>query len=211
LWYASLTRAPDLLKRNFWFRLKLHRVRHSGLLPPLAILDPRLRQVQPVRHRHTRLFRGHRKADRYLAVILFANLAAILSGHSYRLMTLLGKACVIYHPRHDWITVQHGWDHKIQTAIQNRFVAPWGVRNQMVQRLVHPSHIVASQLGGHGFDAFPFAGQQQAGATVLQWKVTIGMPCGFRQALNICRKALFLRAWRGLFAHRTILHEIVIL
>src|SRR5262249_1892719 len=29
--------------------------------------------------------RGHREADRYPAVILFANLAAILSGHSYRL------------------------------------------------------------------------------------------------------------------------------
>src|SRR6516164_9604986 len=83
LWDASLTRTPDLVQRNFWFRLKLHRVRHSGLLPPLAILDPRLRQVQTECYRHTRLFRGYRKADSYPAVILFAHLAAILSSHSY--------------------------------------------------------------------------------------------------------------------------------
>lgn len=76
----------------------------------------------------------------------------------------------------------------------------------MVQRLVHPSQVVSTETGGHGFDAFPFPWQQQSRAVVLQWSVPIGMPCGFRQAPDICRKALFLRAWRGLFAHRTILH-----
>ena len=81
----------------------------------------------------------------------------------------------------------------------------------MVQRLMHPSHVVRAESGGHGFDTFPFARQQQARAIVLQRSVTISMPCGFSQALNICRKAQFLQAWRGLFAHRTILHEIVIL
>jgi hypothetical protein len=81
----------------------------------------------------------------------------------------------------------------------------------MMQRLVHPSHIGAGEPRGHGFDAFPFARQQQAGAIVLQRNMTIGMSCGFRQALDICRKALLLWAWRGFFAHRTILHEIVVL
>jgi hypothetical protein len=81
----------------------------------------------------------------------------------------------------------------------------------MVQRLVHPSDVIASEPCRHRLDAFPFAGQQQPSAIVLQWSVPIGMPCGFRQALDICRKALFLWAWHSLFAHRTILHEIVIL
>jgi len=76
---------------------------------------------------------------------------------------------------------------------------------------VHPSHIVGSEPGGHGFDALAFAGQQQASAIVLQGSVTIGMPRGFCQALDICREALSLWAWRSLFTHRTILHEIVIL
>jgi hypothetical protein len=59
----------------------------------------------------------------------------------------------------------------------------------MMERLVHPSDVVASEPRGHRLDTFPFAGQQQAGAIVLQRSVTIGMPCGFRQAFDICRKA----------------------
>ncbi len=150
------------------------------------------------------------KAYSYPAIILFAYLAAILPGHSYRLAPFLGEARVIHHPRQHWVVAQHRRDHAVQTAIQDGLIVPRSICHHMVQRLVHPSHIVASEPGGHGFDALPFAGQQQTGAIVLQWSMTIGMPCGFRQALDICRKALFLWAWRGFFAHRTILHEIVI-
>jgi hypothetical protein len=37
------------------------------------------------------------------------------------------------------------------------------------------------------------------------------MPCGFGQALNICRKAPLLRAWLGFVGHKTILHGFVYL
>ena len=57
------------------------------------------------------------KIDGIAAVILFAHLAAILSGHSYRLTTLLGKSGVIYHPCHHRVTPQHCGDHNIQAAI----------------------------------------------------------------------------------------------
>ena len=117
----------------------------------------------------------------------------------------------IHHPRHHRIAAQHRGHHKIQAAIQDGFVAPRGICHYVVQRLVHPPHMVSGQAGGHRFDTFPFARQQQTGAIVFQWNATIGMPCGFRQALDICRKALFLWAWRFLFAHRTILHQFVIL
>ena len=142
---ASLTRSPNLLEGDFWLGLKLNRFRHAGLLPPLAVFDPRLRQIQAVRHRHTRLFRGHRKTDRHPAVILFADLAAILPGHSYRLTTLLRKSGVIHHPCHHRVTAQHGRDHEIQTAIQHRLVTPGGVGDHMMQRLVHAAHVVGSQ------------------------------------------------------------------
>jgi hypothetical protein len=138
-------------------------------------------------------------------------LATILPGDSYRLTSLLGESGVIYYPGHHRVTPQHCGDYQIQTAIQDRFVIPRGVGYHMMQRLVHPTHVIASESRGHGFDAFPFSGQQQAGAVVLQRSATIGMPCGFGQALDICRKALFLWAWRSLFAHETILHQVVIL
>jgi hypothetical protein len=39
----------------------------------------------------------------------------------------------------------------------------------------------------------------------------IRVPCGLCQALDICRKAILLWAWRDLFAHETILQQIVLL
>jgi hypothetical protein len=65
---------------------------------------------------------------------LFAHLAAVLSGHSHRRPALLGKPGVIHHLRHYRITAQHRWDHKIQTAIQYRFVTPGGVGDDSVAR-----------------------------------------------------------------------------
>jgi hypothetical protein len=186
---TPLTRTLDLVQGDFRFGLKLNPFWHPGLLPSRAVFDPRLWQVQTVRYRHTCLLRGHRKADRYPAVILFANLTAILSGHSDRLTTFFRKSSVVYHPCHYRIAPQHRRDYKIQTAIQDSFVTPRGVGDHMMQRLVHASDIVACKPRGHGLDTLPFPGQQQAGAIVLQRSMTIGMPCGFGQALNIRRKA----------------------
>jgi hypothetical protein len=181
LWDAPLTRTPDLVESYFWLGLELNRIRHSGLLSPLAVFDPRLRQVQTIRYRHTRLLRGHRNADRDSAVILLADLAAILPGHSYRLAPFLRKPSVIYHPCDHRFTAQHCGKHKIQAAIQHRFVAPRDVCDQVMTRLVHPTHVVCCKACGHGFDALPFAGQQQAGAVVLQRSMAINVPCGVGQ------------------------------
>jgi hypothetical protein len=71
---------------------------------------------------------------------------------------------------------------------------------------MHTFHIVVRQPSGHRLDALALARQQQASAVVLKREIPIGMPCGFRQAFNICRKASFLWAWRAPFAHKTILH-----
>jgi hypothetical protein len=76
---------------------------------------------------------------------------------------------------------------------------------------MHAPHTIGSQSGGHGLDALALTWQQQRRAVILQRDVPVSVPCGFRQALDICRKALFLWAWRSFFAHETILHQIVIL
>src|SRR5262249_30496137 len=53
---APLTRTPDLVEGDFGLGLKLNRIRHSRLLPPLAVFDPGLRQVQAGRPPPTPLF-----------------------------------------------------------------------------------------------------------------------------------------------------------
>jgi hypothetical protein len=65
----------------------------------------------------------------------------------------------------------------------------------MMQRLVHSPDIVGRQARGHRLDALTLTGQQQRGAVVLQRNVAIGVPCGFRQALQVSRKAFLLWAW----------------
>jgi hypothetical protein len=126
-------------------------------------------------------------------------------------VTLLGEPCVIHHPCDYWFLAEHRRQHKIQTPIQNGFITPRGIGDHMMQRLMHASHVIGCQSRSHRLDALAFAGQQQARAVVLQRDVSISVPCGFRQALDICRKSLFLWARRSLFAHETILHQIVLL
>jgi hypothetical protein len=81
----------------------------------------------------------------------------------------------------------------------------------MVQRLMHAAHIVRCQACSHRLDALPLARQQQSRTVVLQWNVAISVPCGFRQAVDVCRKASLLWAWRGFRTHKTILLQNVIL
>jgi hypothetical protein len=75
---------------------------------------------------------------------------------------------------------------------------------------MHPPHVVRRQTCRHRLYAFAFSRQQQSRAIQLQWCCSIGMPRGLRQAVHISREAFLLRAWRGILAHKTILHEIVL-
>jgi hypothetical protein len=157
---ASLASTPNLLQGNLRLGLKLDLLGNASFLPSAAVLNPSLRQIQAESHRHTGRLGGHRKTDRHTAIILFANLAAILPGHSHRLLTLLRKSRVIHHPSHYWSLLQHRWQHRIQTSVQHYFIAPGGIGHNVVQRLLHTSHIVGSQTSGHRLDAFALAWQQ---------------------------------------------------
>ena len=60
----------------------------------------------------------------------------------------------------------------------------------------------------HRLNALPLARQQQTLAIILQRSVSVFVPRGGRQALNIGREALLLWAWRReSCAHKTILHQ----
>ena len=131
--------------------------------------------------------------------------------HSHGLVTLFREPCVIHHPRHYRFSTEHRRQYKIQTPVQNSFITPWGVGHYMMQRLMHAPHPVGSQSGSHRLHARAFSWQQQHRAVVLQRDVPVSVPCGFREALDIRPKALFLWAWRGLFAHEPILHQNVLL
>ena len=76
-----------------------------------------------------------------------------------------------------------------------------------MQRLVRAPDIVRSQARGHRLHAFALTRQQQSRTVSFQRSVAIRVPCGFRQAIRVCRKTLFLWAWRGRMSHKNILHQ----
>ena len=80
---------------------------------------------------------------------------------------------------------------------QHLSVVPRRVRHQMMQRLMRAANIVGSQSCRQRLDTLTFSRQQQSGAVVLQWSMSICVPRGVSQTLNICREAPLLWAWRG--------------
>jgi hypothetical protein len=67
----------------------------------------------------------------------------------------------------------------------------------MMQGLARPLGVMGIQASCHWLDALALTGQQQTLAIVLQRRVPVFVPRGLRQALNICREAFLLWAWRG--------------
>jgi hypothetical protein len=204
-------RLPYLIQSNLWFGLKTNLLGNPGLLATFAILRPCFWQVQPPRNRQTRTPRRYRQTHGCLAIVGFASLAAILSGDPHRVLALFRKTGVIHDPRHHRTMFLYRRQHFSLHLCQHLLIVPGRIGYQVMERLVHATHILGRQSCGHRFNALAFTRQQQTYAVMLQRHMPVSVPCGFCQALDICRKALFLWAWRSLFTHETILHQIVFL
>jgi hypothetical protein len=111
-------------------------------------------------------------------------------------LSLFGKAGIIYDPGNHWTIFLHDGKHLLSHPAQHLFVAPGRVGNQVMQRLVHAANIVWGQTCSHRLYALPLAWQQQTRAVTLQRTMTIGVPRGVCQTLDICREAPLLWAWR---------------
>jgi hypothetical protein len=81
-----------LLEGDLGLGLESDLLGHPGLLAAGGIAGPVLRQIEPPGHRQARLMIGDRQRHRNLAIILLAELAAILPRHPHRVLALLGEA-----------------------------------------------------------------------------------------------------------------------
>jgi hypothetical protein len=113
------------------------------------------------------------------------------------MLALLRKACVIDNPGHHGSVFLHRRHYLVSHLLEQLFIAPRGFGYQMMEGLPHPLHVGRIQTRSHRLDAFAFARQQQAFAVILQRRVPVLVPRGFRQAFHVCREALLLWAWRG--------------
>src|SRR5260370_17313720 len=66
----------------------------------------------------------HRQADRDLAIVLFAQLTAILPCHADRVAALLGKPGVVDDPRLDRLVTGDRWQDTFPHTAQHPFIGP---------------------------------------------------------------------------------------
>jgi len=73
---------------------------------------------------------------------------------------LLRKSGIVDDPRDHWTVFLHNWKYISPNLGQHLLVAPWRVRYQVVQRLVHTANIIRSQTGSHRLDALALPWKQ---------------------------------------------------
>src|SRR6185437_10584676 len=89
-----------------------------------AICRPFLRQIETIHCRQTGVVIGKRQGYRDLAVILLAELPAILTRHTDRVRSLLGKTGVIDDPRFDRSMALYRRQYHLTHFGQNTLVRP---------------------------------------------------------------------------------------
>jgi hypothetical protein len=91
---------PDLFQHGhglLGLGLEAHGLRHLGLGPPLGIVAPLFRQIQPAIQEHVAFGCRITQKRAHLAVLDLARRAAVLAFHADRAGTLLDEARLVDH------------------------------------------------------------------------------------------------------------------
>jgi hypothetical protein len=166
-------------------------LRHPRLAPTLAVLRPVLRQIQTVGHRQARAVIGKRQRHRDLAVILLAELAAILPCHANRVLALLRKAGVVDDPRFNRPLTLDRRQHHLAHLGQNPRVRPGRVADEMQQRLMLRCRPPRRGNRRHRLNALALARHDQAEAIISQRAGTVCVTNHAHKPLDITRKPRF--------------------
>jgi len=108
-------------------------------------------------HRYTREIVCNRKRHRDLAICLFPELATILVGNADGLRSLLGNPRIVNDPRTNWSVTLYCRQDRLVHFGQDRAIAPLGLRDEMMHRLMGGSYAVGSDPRRHGLHAFAIA------------------------------------------------------
>src|SRR4051794_24664222 len=127
-------------------------------------------------------------ADRNLAVVLLAELTAVLTRHPDRVTALLRKAGVVDDPGFDRAAAFDERQDQLLYPAENPIVRPRRVGDEMQQRLVLGRDPGRRRYRRNRLDALAFARQQQAPAIITQRLRPIRMPDHFGKRIDIGRK-----------------------
>src|SRR3954467_2600902 len=107
----------DLIERDLRLGLEGDLLGHARRLAPRRIVSPLLRQVQAVSDRQTGRVIGKRERHGHLAVVLLAELAAVLTRDPNRVPALLGEAGIVNDPGLDGPSTLEGGRTKSRTLV----------------------------------------------------------------------------------------------
>ena len=193
----------DMIERHVWLGLKSNLFRHARLLAPLWIVGPYLGKIELIGRGNAGMLSGKRNADRHSAVILLAQLTAILARDSNGMSSLLGESCVIHDPRCQLMLLGHRRQNLTPHLLEKRLVAPWRIGHYVMQGLVHLAHVAGSQPRRHRLDALALDRKHQALGVILDGNYSIRMSGYLGQTIQIGLQTLRLaREIRPVAAHR---------
>jgi hypothetical protein len=144
-----------------------------------------MQQIQAVGDRQAGVIVGSRQAHCHLAVVLFAELTAVLPRHADRVFAFFRHAGVIDDQCPDRAAPLDDGQNTGTHRRKYRVIGPIGLRHEVMQRLVgglHPSRLDAR---GHWLDAFAIAREQQSRTIRSERCGSIGMPKCRRDRLHI--------------------------
>src|SRR5579863_6214000 len=118
--YIFIAQRANLIESDLLFGLKPDLFRHSRLFAKLPIAGPVFGKIQLIPHRKAGLLSGQRHADRDPAVLLFADLSAVLPRHTHRMTALFRKARVIHDPGDQLVPPRHRRQHLVAHLFQQR-------------------------------------------------------------------------------------------
>ncbi len=160
-------------------------VRHARLGAPVRVISPLMRQIQAIGDRQAGVIVGSRQAHRDLAIVLLAELPAILPRHADRVLALLRDAGVVDDQRPDRAApLDDGQDtgaHRREAPL----IGPFGLRHEVMQRLMRRLHAPRLHARRHRLDALAIARQQQSRAIRSERRRAIGMAQRRRDRLDI--------------------------
>jgi hypothetical protein len=126
-----------------------------------------------------------------LAVVLLAELTAILPGHPNRMPPLLGKARVIDDPGFDPPATLDRRQHELAHPGQHRSVRPWCIAHKMQQGLMLRGDLRRCCHCRHRLDTLALDRHQQSQAVIAHRLLSIGMAQRRAERLDIGRKSRF--------------------
>jgi hypothetical protein len=155
---------PDLFGGDERFGTEHHLFWHTGCAAPLGVFAPGFRHIEFVGDGEAGGGRADGEANGDLAVVLFADLAAVLPGNADGVLAFLREAGIVDDPGRDRRSRGHQGKDVLTNGLEEELVIPGRYGDDVMQGLMSAPDIVGVETGGHGFHAFAFSGQKEAEA-----------------------------------------------